>query len=356
MLQCDRCGKEVREELIFSCSYCTGSYCSTHRLPENHNCPGISAASTHGPDFRNVEGEISSESADAENDSKQQPAAETKSGKASRSSAGKPHRDWEPDTRSPNVVVDQGGPSNRSSSDESKHKSSRSLRLKRWRERLRRTFWRWIPSSLQLLIFLLAVFLLLFAVGFTGGIGVQPIDDRGEQVVTIVSSIGESVSLATRESEDENEAESEPYDYRDIDRSQAELLIHEEINQRREPTTDLNFDETLRDIARYHSERMAEEDFFSHTGPNGETLSDRFNRFGYECSTSGENIAQSWVYEDVIGYGYIGSEEDFAEAVVADWMDSSGHRENINHEVWQRQGIGVAISDNGAVYVTQNFC
>ncbi|GAB3664592.1 AN1-type zinc finger domain-containing protein [Halopiger thermotolerans] len=35
-----------------SCSYCGDGYCSEHRLPENHDCPAVSAANTLGPDFR----------------------------------------------------------------------------------------------------------------------------------------------------------------------------------------------------------------------------------------------------------------------------------------------------------------
>lgn len=35
---CDVCGK--MELLLFNCNYCGGSYCSEHRLPENHACTG----------------------------------------------------------------------------------------------------------------------------------------------------------------------------------------------------------------------------------------------------------------------------------------------------------------------------
>lgn len=35
-----------------SCSYCGFDYCSTHRLPERHNCPSLSNTRTLGPDFR----------------------------------------------------------------------------------------------------------------------------------------------------------------------------------------------------------------------------------------------------------------------------------------------------------------
>lgn len=34
------------------CRYCSQTYCADHQLPENHNCPGVTLAETHGPDFR----------------------------------------------------------------------------------------------------------------------------------------------------------------------------------------------------------------------------------------------------------------------------------------------------------------
>jgi len=37
--KCDICGKE--EYLPYRCKYCGGVFCYEHRLPENHNCPGI---------------------------------------------------------------------------------------------------------------------------------------------------------------------------------------------------------------------------------------------------------------------------------------------------------------------------
>lgn len=36
---CDHCGKEIA--LPYKCAYCGGSFCSKHRLPENHNCEGL---------------------------------------------------------------------------------------------------------------------------------------------------------------------------------------------------------------------------------------------------------------------------------------------------------------------------
>lgn len=39
MARCDVCGREVT--LPFKCRYCGGTYCTDHRLPENHNCDGL---------------------------------------------------------------------------------------------------------------------------------------------------------------------------------------------------------------------------------------------------------------------------------------------------------------------------
>ncbi|MUV86602.1 rhomboid family intramembrane serine protease [Natronomonas sp. CBA1123] len=39
MANCDVCGKHVN--MPYNCRHCGGTYCSEHRLPENHNCPGL---------------------------------------------------------------------------------------------------------------------------------------------------------------------------------------------------------------------------------------------------------------------------------------------------------------------------
>ena len=39
MATCDRCGRH--ENLPYNCRRCGGVFCGTHRLPENHDCPGL---------------------------------------------------------------------------------------------------------------------------------------------------------------------------------------------------------------------------------------------------------------------------------------------------------------------------
>lgn len=39
MADCDHCG--VHENLPYECRHCGGTFCAEHRLPENHDCPGL---------------------------------------------------------------------------------------------------------------------------------------------------------------------------------------------------------------------------------------------------------------------------------------------------------------------------
>ena len=50
MPECDQCG--AIDTLTHACNHCGRQFCPQHILPENHNCPGLRDAETHGPDFR----------------------------------------------------------------------------------------------------------------------------------------------------------------------------------------------------------------------------------------------------------------------------------------------------------------
>ncbi|WP_071516110.1 CAP domain-containing protein [Geitlerinema sp. PCC 9228] len=81
----------------------------------------------------------------------------------------------------------------------------------------------------------------------------------------------------------------------------------------------------LTEAAQTHSENMAFQDFFSHTGVNGADVSDRVLDEGYRYTSVAENIAA----------GYTN-----AEAVVEGWMNSPGHRENILNPDLKEIGVG----------------
>ncbi len=152
-----------------------------------------------------------------------------------------------------------------------------------------------------------------------------------------------------------------------IHRDQVEVYVHEEVNAVREENdvSPLDWDPALQEIARYHSGRMATEEFVAHTAPDGETLRDRYEKFGYECRietssntymAGAENIAKTYHHENVIGQGRLTTEREVAEAIVESWMASAGHRENLLTAEWENEGIGVYLTEENEVYATQNFC
>ena len=80
------------------------------------------------------------------------------------------------------------------------------------------------------------------------------------------------------------------------------------------------------DVAQAHSADMVERDFFAHTNPDGESPFDRLTAAGIDFGAAAENIA----------YGYPG-----AEAVLQGWLDSSGHRQNIENCGLRQHGVGL---------------
>ncbi len=83
-----------------------------------------------------------------------------------------------------------------------------------------------------------------------------------------------------------------------------------------------------------HSQDMATNDFFSHTGSDGSNPGQRITQAGYVWYTYGENIAA--------GYSSPSS-------VVAGWMGSAGHRANILNHCFQDIGVGY-VYDTGDTY------
>ena len=90
-------------------------------------------------------------------------------------------------------------------------------------------------------------------------------------------------------------------------------------------------------VARYKSQDMHDNKYFSHTSPIYGSPFDMMKSFGISYRTAGENIAQ--------GYRT-------PETVVNGWMNSSGHRANILNASYTQIGVGY-ISDGN--YWTQMF-
>ncbi|MCX6021223.1 MAG: CAP domain-containing protein [Chloroflexi bacterium] len=92
--------------------------------------------------------------------------------------------------------------------------------------------------------------------------------------------------------------------------------------------------------ARRQSNDMAANNFLSHTGSDGSSMSQRISDAGYRWSMAGEIIASG--YRD-------------AASVVTGWMNSPGHRAIILTAGYKDFGAGVARSANGTLYWTVDF-
>ena len=107
-------------------------------------------------------------------------------------------------------------------------------------------------------------------------------------------------------------------------------------------TGPLVWDTRLEDAAKAHSDDMARNDFFSHTGSDGLNIGDRVGQAGYRLRRAGENIAAG---------------QDSDQAALEGWLTSEGHCRNIMEPAYRDTALA-CVSDSGATftrYWTQVF-
>ena len=98
----------------------------------------------------------------------------------------------------------------------------------------------------------------------------------------------------------------------------------------------LNRDARLDKAAQGHACWMAATNTFSHKGANGSLPKRRITATGYRPKLTAENIA----------FG-----QASGERVIAEWMASSGHRDNILRRGVDEYGVGVALMQGRPVWV-----
>ena len=100
---------------------------------------------------------------------------------------------------------------------------------------------------------------------------------------------------------------------------------------------ELTYDWELSRVARYKSQDMKDNKYFSHTSPVYGSPFTMIRNFGLSYRTAGENIAQGYTTP---------------QSVVNGWMNSSGHRANILNSSYTHIGVGYVASGR---YWTQMF-
>ena len=139
--------------------------------------------------------------------------------------------------------------------------------------------------------------------------------------------------------------------YEDLASAETATLCLINAERRSQALVPLRVDPRLRAAAVDHSEDMVEQGFYAHTSPDGSGTAERIARAGYVPSPggiTGENLA-------------IGEEQHaMPAAIVASWMASPGHRENILRPEFREIGIGISAEPaersppdaDGATYTT----
>jgi uncharacterized protein YkwD len=103
------------------------------------------------------------------------------------------------------------------------------------------------------------------------------------------------------------------------------LLELTNIERRKAGLPPLRFSSTLGQAAQDHAEDMVRNNFFDHAGSNGSQPEQRAKARGYSYSYVGENIAAG---------------NATPEETIRQWMNSSGHRENILSADYTEIGFG----------------
>lgn len=100
-------------------------------------------------------------------------------------------------------------------------------------------------------------------------------------------------------------------------------------------TAALVWNDRLFSAAARHSDDMARQNYFSHTGLDGRTPAQRVSAEGYSWKTVGENIAAG---------------QQTVSAVMAAWLSSPGHCLNIMRADYTEVGVACVVAPSGSTY------
>ncbi|WP_100010270.1 CAP domain-containing protein [Lentibacillus sediminis] len=149
-----------------------------------------------------------------------------------------------------------------------------------------------------------------------------------------------AIQIVTEEMEQEKEkyfaqpsAElNEGFAYQLFDLTNAARVVH--------GLAPLTWQENLQQTAEDHSIDMAENNYFSHTNPDGESPFDRMEEDDIVFRLAGENLAAGQPSSIFAHEGL---------------MNSLGHRENKLHEGFEALAVGIAFNEESQPYYTENY-
>ncbi|OWV31281.1 SCP/PR1 domain-containing protein [Halomonas campaniensis] len=152
-------------------------------------------------------------------------------------------------------------------------------------------------------------------------------------LTVIILLMGSSTSWANDPSQSDNAPSQGECELNDQQRAmlsqvnEARSQARQCGDQQLEAAEPLTWSCKLEAAAESHSKDMAENDYFSHTGPEGAGIEQRVGNQDYIWQAVGENIAAG---------------HTSVSAVVEGWLDSPGHCRNLMNDAFTEMGMAKA--------------
>ncbi|WP_332870634.1 MULTISPECIES: CAP domain-containing protein [Halomonadaceae] len=164
----------------------------------------------------------------------------------------------------------------------------------------------------------------------------------------LVMLMGSNSAWATDESQSDKASVQDQCELTDQEREMLTLINEARSQQRQcgdqrfEAVGSLVWSCKLEAAAKSHSQDMAENDYFSHTGPDGAGIEQRVNNQNYAWQAVGENIAAG---------------HTSVSAAVEGWLESPGHCRNIMNDAFTEMGMAKAKDSESrySIYWTQTL-
>lgn len=180
---------------------------------------------------------------------------------------------------------------------------------------------------------------------------------------------------------DANAADAPPLDLAALERA-THHRINVERAARRLDT--LAWNPSLHGLARAHSQDMVRRGFFGHVNPDGQDAAARAAAAGLTCvKPLGQGRTAEGMGENLLATGRLAAVRDvyarragappdesahvrrqyewktpaaLAEETVQGWMQSASHRANLLDPMFETHALGIALAEDGRLFVTQNLC
>ncbi|WP_431359054.1 CAP domain-containing protein [Halovenus amylolytica] len=193
-------------------------------------------------------------------------------------------------------------------------------------------------------------------------------------VLIVGVGIGGGMYLGVLEQPDIPSNSTDPAVQQGMNRTVVEQYFIEYLNEERQErgVQLVSQRQVLTEMGESHSQVMAREGEIGHVEQDGDTIKSRYEDRGLlpECRLpidgsnryyeGAENAAATWIHRSIESEDgtttRINSEQELAEQLVAQWMNSPPHRKAMLVGSADEAGLGLYITDENKVYASLELC